>query len=214
MAGGLVSDDPLEPNTNVGGTAFTFNRIWFPCCTDGGVIGTLEGAWTMDVSFTSAPSGLASWQVTSAGGGSVPLSGGVNRRARLQNCNDVDLVDLKPGSNPNCVNTRSGGVTSVAILTTDTFDASNVMVDSIVFGGTFPKRCTLEDVGADEGMGDGDLDLVCKFKKKDVTWPIDGSDCGFVQLTAELVGGGSIVAGAVTCIAGEATCNDGTPTTP
>jgi len=83
-------------------------------------------------------------------------------------------IDVKPGSDPNSVNTNSKGVLPVAILTTDTFDATQIDQDSIsayttsvdaVDGGesTSPLRCSIEDVN-----DDGTLDLNCKFLKGDL----------------------------------------------
>ncbi len=73
------------------------------------------------------------------------------------------IIDIKPGGDPNSVNPGSRGVVSVAILTTEDFDATTVDPLLVEFG---PGRAIeahrkghIEDV--DE---DGDLDLVLHFK--------------------------------------------------
>jgi len=67
-------------------------------------------------------------------------------------------VDIKLGSYPNSINLKSKGVTPVAVLTNNFFDAKDIAIDSIVFAGTNPLRGNLEDVD-----GDGDLDLILHF---------------------------------------------------
>jgi len=57
----------------------------------------------------------------------------------------------------------------VAILTTDTFDATTVDPETVIFdifeinGSTPPNKCAIEDVD-----GDGDLDLICHFSIPDI----------------------------------------------
>ena len=72
-------------------------------------------------------------------------------------------IDIKPGSDPNPVNQGSNGVIPVAILTTDTFDASIVDPGSVTLAGaevavrgkSDKLMARLEDVD-----GDGDDDLL------------------------------------------------------
>ena len=69
------------------------------------------------------------------------------------------LIDIKPGSFPNSVNLRNKGVTPVAILTGDVFNAMLVDPESIVFAEASPLRWAGEDVDHD-----GDMDLIFHFK--------------------------------------------------
>ncbi len=75
-------------------------------------------------------------------------------------------IDIKPGSYPNSINPGSNGVISVAILTTDDFDASTVDVTTVQFGPDGAEQCkrkaAIEDVD-----GDGNLDMVLHFKVKE-----------------------------------------------
>lgn len=68
-------------------------------------------------------------------------------------------IDIKPGSFPNSINLNSNGVVPVAVLTTDTFDATTIDVGTIVFAGAPIVNSNFDDVN-----GDGRLDMVCFFK--------------------------------------------------
>ena len=102
-------------------------------------------------------------------------------------------IDIKPGSDPNSININSMGLVPVAILTTDTFDATTVDPSTLNFRavadiGLSNSNCVrhgLEDVD-----GDGDLDLVCKFPQK-TTW----INCDTTQgaIFGETFGGQSIL---------------------
>jgi len=104
-------------------------------------------------------------------------------------------IDIKPGSDPNSVNSKSKGVLPVAILTTDTFDATTVDPETVIFdifeinGSTSPNKCAIEDVD-----GDGDLDLVCHFSIPDIEKKCQGIVDGRVvhatgQILADTFGG-------------------------
>jgi hypothetical protein len=75
----------------------------------------------------------------------------------------VVYIDIKPGSDPNPINQGSNGVIPVAILTTDTFDASTVDPGTVTIAGakvavrgkSDKTMARLEDVD-----GDGDNDLL------------------------------------------------------
>jgi hypothetical protein len=75
-------------------------------------------------------------------------------------------IDIKPGSDENPINLKSMGVITVAILTTDYFDATTVDPMSVEFGPGEATECHerghIEDV--DE---DGDLDMVLHFRTQE-----------------------------------------------
>src|SRR5882724_3706498 len=97
-------------------------------------------------------------------------------------------IDIEPGTFPNSINPRGKGVIPVAILTTDTFDATAVDPTTVRFGpnGTeaAPVQSALEDVD-----GDGDTDMILHFKTQDT-----GIVCGdtSASLTGETFGGQAI----------------------
>ncbi len=73
-------------------------------------------------------------------------------------------IDIKPGSDPNSINTKSMGVVPVAILGSDTLDVTTVDYENIEFGpdGAMPVHVALEDVN-----DDGFTDLVMHFVQKE-----------------------------------------------
>ena len=82
-------------------------------------------------------------------------------------------IDIKPGSDPNSINTKSKGVIPVAILGSDIFDVTTVDVTSLGFGpGDAEPVHDLTDLDVyndhlqDVDL-DGYLDLVCHFKTQE-----------------------------------------------
>jgi hypothetical protein len=97
-------------------------------------------------------------------------------------------IDIKPGSLPNSINPKSNGVIPIAILTTDTFDATTVDSTTVRFGATGteagPVHATLDDVNTD-----GLADLLLHFRTQNT-----GIVCGSTSssLTGKTFGGQSI----------------------
>ncbi|HUT90132.1 MAG TPA: hypothetical protein VMY37_11590 [Thermoguttaceae bacterium] len=71
-------------------------------------------------------------------------------------------IDVKPGSDSNPINLASQGVITVAILTTDVFDASLVDASTVLFAEAEAVHSALEDID-----DDGDLDLVLHFRTQE-----------------------------------------------
>lgn len=91
-------------------------------------------------------------------------------------------IDIKPGSDPNCINADGNGVIPVAILGTADFDATQVDPYTLTLEGLPVKA-----VGKSEKLlahyedvnGDGFLDLVVQFE--DVYGSLSGLDLAFLQ---------------------------------
>ena len=74
-------------------------------------------------------------------------------------------IDIKPGSDPNSINSKSMGLVPVAILGSADFDVTEVDIATVTFGpgGAAPVHGGhLEDVN-----GDGLTDLVVHFVQKE-----------------------------------------------
>ena len=112
---------------------------------------------------TNSAHGVSEWQY-------------VAHNARNLGCKEepVDVsVDIKPGSCPNPLNTRSRGVISVAVAGTGDYNVAEIDPKSVTLAGVSPLRHSYEDVTAPhEGSGcgeyapDGNEDLVLKFKRR------------------------------------------------
>lgn len=100
------------------------------------------------------------------------------------------LVDIKPGSCPNPLNTKSKGVLPVALLGTDGFDVTTIDPVSICLSREVgeevaPIRSDLEDVATPFGgelcdchdlNGDGYLDLTLKFSTQELVQALELQD--------------------------------------
>jgi hypothetical protein len=107
-------------------------------------------------------------------------------------------IDIKPGSDPNCININGNGVIPVAILGSDDFDVSQIDVETLNFAGLGVRvkgngnpQCSIEDVSGDftspEGAPDGYPDLVCQFVDDASAWVAD--DEATATLTGNLLDG-------------------------
>jgi len=91
-------------------------------------------------------------------------------------------IDIKPGSDPNSINTRSMGVVPVAILGSDTFDVTDVDVTTLMFGNASPAHDLTDPDTYNEHIqdvnDDGFDDLVSHYKQKQT-----GIACGDTDAT-------------------------------
>ena len=72
-------------------------------------------------------------------------------------------IDVKPDSSTNPINRGAKGKLPVAILSSDTFDATAFADATITIDGVEPTHVAIEDVN-----GDGLDDLICQFKIQDL----------------------------------------------
>jgi uncharacterized delta-60 repeat protein len=105
--------------------------------------------------FTAPPTNNSPVEVIAAG---APLS--VVPGTELQPVS----IDIRPGDSQNTLNLGSNGVIAVAILSTSSFNALQVMASSVVFAGAHATKSTVQDVD-----GDGRQDLVLSFRTQDTT---------------------------------------------
>lgn len=99
-----------------------------------------------------------------------PVSGGLNS-PRLFTFIVHVAIDIQPGTERNLINARAKGVVTVAILSSEGFDARTIDASSLRFAGASVRRartkllCHQQDVGGGTGGNpDGLLDLICEFK--------------------------------------------------
>jgi len=91
----VKDDDSVDNDTydvSPDGLFHTMYNAWSPCCTDGVVLGAMEGQWSALVEFTEQPSGILSWSALSRGTTPLPLVLEPGRRARLRSLEDSPPV--------------------------------------------------------------------------------------------------------------------------
>lgn len=113
-------------------------------------------------------------------------------------------VDIKPGSCPNPVNTKSGGVLPVSILGTEDFDVTAITPETILLSregfedaGVSPIRYNYEDVSTPfkrescechDSNGDGYMDMVLKFKTQDLVKTLNLVEFNGLTIPLEIKG--------------------------
>jgi len=94
---------------------------------------------------------------------------------------EVD-IDIKPGSFPNSINTKSMGLVPVAILGSADFDVTEIDVTTLAFGpnGAAPAHDLSDPETYDEHLqdvnDDGFLDLVSHYNQKEVGLCVDDTE--------------------------------------
>lgn len=91
-------------------------------------------------------------------------------------------INIKPGSDANSINLKSKGVVSVAVLTTEDFDASTVLPQTVRFAGAEPVGWTMEDVD-----GNDNLDMLFNFKTQDLNLDENSTEATLTGETPKLV---------------------------
>lgn len=86
-------------------------------------------------------------------------------------------IDIKPATFPNSINPRSKGKIAVAILTTDSFNATAVDPATVLFGVTGIEAAPVQSA-AEDVDGDGDIDLILHFVTRET-----GITCGDASAT-------------------------------
>jgi hypothetical protein len=157
--------------------------------------------------------GIAVLAVVHASAAHLPVNGGVLQVFAFSV--DIDIpeaephevpVDILPGSCPNPLNVKAGGILPVAILGTATFDVTAIDPSSVLLEGVAPVNWDLEDVATsfEPFIGktrkhdctiagpDGYFDLALKFDLQSIVaaiGPAEDGDVRVLSLTAELADG-------------------------
>lgn len=179
---GVPVTNQWEPFTT--GTSSNFNLGGGINLTlTGRPIGDANSDGILDAVLVSAGNLGSSWQAFDG----TPYTEAFNVQFELISTTVTVAIDIKPGSNTNPVNPFSTGKVTVAILTTNDFDASIVDADSVRFGPDLaePTMYRIDDVDSD-----GDWDLKLKFLVQDT-----GILCGDTEgtLTAQTLNSDQIV---------------------
>lgn len=117
-------------------------------------------------------------------------------------------IDIKPGSDPNCIKESSKGVIAVAIHGGPDLDVNNIDQNTIMINdetdSVSPKKSTYRDVN-----GDNFTDLVCHFSTLELNDAGLLGDDKTLSITGQLTNGGPMFLGSdVICLAGGPNCSD------
>ncbi|UCD09617.1 MAG: lamin tail domain-containing protein [Dehalococcoidales bacterium] len=134
---------------------------WGDGITEAGTVSEVNGSGNITGShkYITPGSYSISVSVVDDDGGEAIISFSVEVRKLIVG------IDVKPGSEKNPINLISKGRIPVAILTTDTFDATTVNLSTIVFGPgqAKPVHYAFGDVDYD-----GDIDMILHFNTQEL----------------------------------------------
>jgi hypothetical protein len=173
------------PSTTISGNSFSGTGLLPVAChvsidTIGSDLVTVAAANTFDTLLGLFPDALA------VDGVICPLA------------ETVEDIDIKPGSDPNSINTKSNGVIPVALLGSALFNVTLIDVTTLAFGPSGASLAHdltdlvvlaehLQDVNTD-----GFTDLVSHYRQKQTGLAVGATEA---CLTAELTGGGGSISG-------------------
>ncbi len=83
-------------------------------------------------------------------------------------------IDIRPANGSDPFNPKSNGVVRVAILTTDSLDATKVNASTVRFGATGTEAASVHTVLTDVD-GDGDIDMVVHVRNQETRIPCGAS---------------------------------------
>ena len=135
--------------------------------------GNIEQAWHMAL-------GTSNGQLSGIVSGPKTNSGHVLAVRPIKAATIIIDIDIIPGSYPNSINISPKGQVSVAILTTDDFDAYDVDLISCDFAGAYPLRWKMEDIDKD-----GDHDMLLYFLAEELELAKDATTATLTGETFE-----------------------------
>lgn len=128
------------------------------------------------------------------GGGAIDFDPFLTSPVTNAPCFNEVGIDIKPGSDPNSINCNNPKeIITVAILTTDVFDATTVDHTTVTFEGASEwhvnKKTGDPERHEKDADGDGDTDLILHFRLGDTNLTCDSTEA---MLTGETFGGETI----------------------
>jgi hypothetical protein len=130
--------------------------------------------------YDYGPNARLSWGESSGSAYGTSQWEFVRHNASTVDCSLPVSVDIKPGSCPNPLNTRSRGVLTVAVAGTDELNVMSIDPATVTLAGAHAIRYDYEDVATPVGhepehaydchpeLGDGRYDLTLQFDRQEV----------------------------------------------
>jgi hypothetical protein len=192
--------NPLVPGCTASNpTYYRNNDIFYPPLTTSPINTEMDGLTTVLTASGPLVPGVNHIKLAVADAGDQILDSNVFLEGSSFECFLPVKVDIKPGSDPNCVNPDGGGRIAVAILDDAGYDINEVDPETVRLEGVEPVKWAFnKDVGGGPGN-----DLVFHFNNRDLSaFLFDGAELMLTGLTYDLfevrgVGVPSVVQGTI-----------------
>jgi len=162
------------------------NGISIPFTTTSNLLDSNEVSFHYNLTLSLAQENTIEIIALNAGESGESGETSITLKVTQENCTpdeETVLIDIKPGSCKNPVNSKSRGVIPLTIFGSESFDVSTVNIDSVRLHGVSPVKSAIEDSGqllsesdCEKVVLDGFDDMTLKFRTQDVINALTSSE--------------------------------------